>query len=82
MFRLLNEQNRITQECALKLRCESEDRITPAANRHGMDENFAKRLEEIELKMAVAKELSAQIKALFTINDLLQKIGSVCNRIW
>ena len=73
LFRLLNEQNRVTQECALKLRSETASRTTPAASRPGLDENFVKRLEELELKMAAAKEHSAQTKALFTMNDLLQK---------
>ena len=73
LFRLLNEQNRVTQEFALKIRSETASRTTPAASRPGLDETFVKRLEDIELKMAAAKELSAQTKALFTMNDLLQK---------
>ena len=71
LFRLLNEQNRVTQEFALKIRSETASRTTPAASRPGLDESFVKRLEDIELKMAAAKELSAQTKALFTMNDLL-----------
>ena len=68
----------MTQECSLKLRSETASRTTPAASRPGLDENFVKRLEELELKMAAAKEHSAQTKALFTMNDLLQKKLGAC----
>ena len=79
LFRLLNEQNRVTQESALRRESEAASRAgletagQPTFNEESGIE-IRRHLQDFELNKGLTKELSAQVKALFSLTKTQQNL--------
>ena len=79
LFRLLNVQNRVTQESALRRESEAASRAgletagQPTFNEDSGIE-IRRNLQDFELNKGLTRELSAQVKALFSLTKTQQNL--------